>query len=58
MIRPGPNYKMSKPHKMMLANIRDPHLRGEIKRSIIQADLENLIKPKTDKNFMNKDMGE
>jgi hypothetical protein len=39
MIKPGPNYRMPKSIKRQLAVIVDPHLRGEIRRSMIQADL-------------------
>jgi pyrimidine operon attenuation protein/uracil phosphoribosyltransferase len=39
MIKPGPTYKMSRPDKVMLASYVDRHKRGEIKRTVIQADL-------------------
>ena len=38
-LKPGPNYKMSKTNKMRLTRYLDPHLRGQIKRGIIEADL-------------------
>lgn len=41
MIKPTSSYKMPKSLKMRLANILDPHHRGAIKRSYIQAHLEN-----------------
>lgn len=37
--KPGPNYRMSRQHKAMLAQIVDPHKRGLAKRLIIHADL-------------------
>ena len=39
MIKPGPTYKMSRANKVMLATIVDRNKRGEIKRTVIQADL-------------------
>lgn len=39
MIRPGPSYRMSRSNKVMLATYIDRHKRGEIKRTVIQADL-------------------
>ena len=39
MIKSGPTYRMSKPNKVMLASYIDRHKRGEIKRTVIQADL-------------------
>ena len=50
MIKPGSNYKMSKPLKVSLAlsrYVKDPHLLGAIKRSAIQAELISQIKHKT-----------
>ena len=49
MIKPTSSYKMSKQVKTMLNRYRDPHLRGEMKRGWIQAELEAAIKPKADK---------
>jgi hypothetical protein len=49
MIKPTSSYKMSKQIKTILSRYRDPHLRGEMKRSWIQAELEAAIKPKSDK---------
>jgi len=49
MLKPGPNYKMSKQTKVMLANIIDPHKRGEHKRAMIQAELAAAIQPKQEK---------
>jgi pyrimidine operon attenuation protein/uracil phosphoribosyltransferase len=39
MLKPGPTYKMSRPDKVMLASYIDRNKRGEIKRTVIQADL-------------------
>jgi len=56
MIRPTSSYKMSKQVKTLLNRYSDPHLRGEMKRSWIQAELESAIKPKADKK--NRDQGD
>ena len=50
MIKPTSSYKMSKATKVRLAQFIDPHLRGEMKRSWIQAELESAIKPKSEKS--------
>jgi hypothetical protein len=39
MIKPGPTYRMSRANKVLLATYIDRHKRGEIKRTVIQADL-------------------
>ena len=39
MLKPGPTYRMSRPDKVMLASYIDRNKRGEIKRTVIQADL-------------------
>lgn len=49
MIKPTSSYKMPKIIKTLIDRYKDPHLRGEIKRSWIQADLESKIKPKPEK---------
>lgn len=49
-LKPTSSYKMSAAHKNTLLRYKDPHLRGLIKRSLIQADLEAAIKPKNEKN--------
>ena len=41
MIKSGPTYRMSKPNKVMLASYIDRHKRGEIKRTVVQADLSS-----------------
>lgn len=38
-LKPGKDYRMSKPTKVMLANFPDAHKRGEWKRLMIQAEL-------------------
>ena len=55
MIKSGPTYRMSKPNKVILASYIDRHKRGEIKRTIIQADLSSSqYTPKSrDKNQSN-----
>ena len=40
MIKPTQNYKMSKADKIRISKIRDAHLCGFIKRTIINADLQ------------------
>jgi hypothetical protein len=54
MIKPTSTYKMPKSIKMLLTRYKDPHVRGEMKRMMIQADLESKIVPKTDKNKYNR----
>ena len=39
MIKSGPSYRMSRANKVMLASYVDRHKRGEIKRTVIHADL-------------------
>ena len=39
MLKPGSTYKMSRANKVMLASYVDRNKRGEIKRTVIQADL-------------------
>jgi hypothetical protein len=39
MIKPGPTYRMSRANKVLLASYINRHKRGEIKRTVIQADL-------------------
>jgi hypothetical protein len=56
MIKPTSSYKMSKQVKTMLSRYKNPHLRSEMKRSWIQAELESAIKPKSDKK--NRDSNE
>jgi hypothetical protein len=39
MIKPTSTYRMSRANKLLLASYVDRHKRGEIKRTVIQADL-------------------
>ena len=39
MIKPGSTYRMSRANKVLLASYIDRHKRGEVKRTVIQADL-------------------
>ena len=55
-LKPGPNYKLSKTNKMRLTRYLDPHLRGQIKRGMIEADLFAIESAKhVDKKKNNKD---
>lgn len=49
MLKPNETYRMSTENKYRLAKVRNEHLRGEIKRGIIDADLTAAIKPARDK---------
>jgi hypothetical protein len=51
MLKPTANYKMSKPLKTSLAlsKMQDPHLKGQWKRAMIQAELYAAIAPKKEK---------
>ena len=48
MLKPTSTYKMSKTLKTSLAlsNLQDPHLKGEWKRAMIQAELASQIRVK------------
>ena len=39
MIKPTKDYKMTKGAKIMLSQIGDPHMRGEIKKTVIESEL-------------------
>lgn len=54
MIRSTSSYKMTKATKFRLCRYKDPHVRGQMKRSWIQAELEAAIKPKSDKSNRNQ----
>ncbi len=47
-MKPGPNYRMSKPLKtsLALARFQDPHLKGAWKRAMIDAELCAAVQPK------------
>jgi len=49
-MKPGSNYKMPKSIKRQLAVIVDNHLRGDIRRLMIQADLASRIAAPRQKN--------
>lgn len=48
-IKPTAAFRMSGTTKRMLSTILDPHLRGVLRRSMVQAELAAQIKPKADK---------
>lgn len=51
-IKPGANYKMSGSLKRSLAlskSFQDPHMKGQWKRAMIQAELAALVAPKREK---------
>lgn len=52
-MKPNANYRMSSMTKTALATITDPHKRGEWKRSMIQAELQAAVQPRSSKG--NKD---
>ena len=51
MMKPGPNYKMSKALKTSLAlsSFQDPHKKGQWKRAMIDAELSAAFQPKREK---------
>lgn len=55
-MKPTSTFKMSKANKFRLASIRDQHLRGEIKRSLIEAQLIGEIKIKHTKEDQKNQM--
>ena len=50
MIKPGANYRMPQHIKRRLSTIRDNHLRGEIRRLMIQANLASRAPATRTKN--------
>lgn len=54
MFKPTASYRMTKQSKRFLATVIDPHKRGEIKRTLVQAELAALIQPKISKNRKEK----
>ena len=50
MLKPTANFKMSAQNKRFLATIIDPHKRGEVKRSMIEAQLQSQIQYRPSKN--------
>jgi len=59
MLKPGANYRMSKPLKTSLAlsKFQDPHKKAQWKRAMIQAEMAALIKPVSSRS-RNKDKAE
>ena len=55
MLKPTASYRMSKQAKRTLARYVDPHKRGEIKRSSIQAELSANIQPRIFKDKKTKE---
>jgi hypothetical protein len=51
MLKPTANYRMSKSLKTSLAlsQMQDPHLKGQWKRAMIQAELYGALAPKKEK---------
>ena len=49
MLKPTGNYKMSKQNKWLVARELNSHVRGALKRSIIDADLSAQVKVKDKK---------
>lgn len=49
MLKPTATYRMSSANKIRLSKIHDPHIRGAIKRSIIDSDLSAAIQVKKEK---------
>ena len=56
MIKPGPNYRMSRANKVLVASYVDRNKRGEIKRTVIQADLsgQQYVSRSKDRDQNNK----
>lgn len=54
MLKPGPNFRMSKQSKRFLSTIVDPHKRGEFKKSAVQAELAAAIQPRVSKGKQDK----
>jgi len=48
-MKPGPNFKMTKANKTILANIVDPQRRAEIKRGLIAAQLASEVRVKAER---------
>lgn len=48
-MKPTASYKMSSQTKTFLANIDDPHIRGAVKKSMIDAELTAQFQPRRSK---------
>jgi hypothetical protein len=60
-MKPGPNFKLPKSVKRIMATIVNDHERGSYKRSMIEAELYSTVKPPKEKNkksFENKESEE
>ena len=42
-------FKMKKETKRMLAQVSDPHERGELRRAMIAAQLQSMVRPKKER---------
>jgi hypothetical protein len=49
-MKPNASFKLSKQSKIHAAQFLDPHLRGHIRRSFIEAQLASLIQPRVVKS--------
>jgi hypothetical protein len=56
MLKPTAAFRMKKHLKWMFQNELDAHRRGELRRSIIQAQLASEIRPKSKKNRNQPDL--
>jgi hypothetical protein len=48
-MKPTASYKMSTQAKRFLANIDDPHVRGAVKKTMIDAELTAALQPRRDR---------
>lgn len=49
-MRPNSSFKLSKENKVFLSNVLDNHKRGELKRCLIESQLQSQIKPRVSKD--------
>ena len=56
VLKPTASFKMNKHIKYTFAGIHDKHLRGAIKRSMIDAQLASEIRPREKKNRNQPDL--
>lgn len=45
-MKPNSSFKLSKQSKIHIAQFLDPHIRGNIRRSFIEAQIASLIQPR------------
>jgi len=50
MLKPDQNFRMKKSLKFLFASEQDPHLRGQLRRAVIQAQLSSAVRPREKKN--------